>query len=213
MPITTTDQYWELIRAARRQLADDLADVTRPQWRTRSLCGEWDIEQVLAHLTAAARVGQWRWIRSIVGSGFRPAVHNARRLREQLGDTPAGTYARFRESIELRIAPSKDLAAYLGEVLVHGEDIRRPLGIDAPPSTDAVTAVLDFYVSRDFTVPSRRTSRGLGLQATDAPFASGEGPEVTGPARALMMTLAGRPQYLDQLGGPGAVILRERLSR
>lgn len=211
MPDITAGRCWELIRTARQELADDLGGLTEAQWRTRSLCSEWDVEQTLAHLIAAARTGGWRWVRSIVGAGFRPAVHNERRLREQLGESPEETLDRFRAVIGLQIAPTRDLAAYLGEVLVHGEDIRAPLGIDRKPSPEAVAAVLDFFLARNFTVASRSVGRGLTLTATDAPFTGGEGPAVSGPGLALMMTLAGRPQYLDQLAGPGVAALAERV--
>src|SRR5690606_3240607 len=80
-----------MMRDARAALAEDLAGLTQDQWHQQSLCGEWDVEHVVAHLTAGASTGQWAWIRSIVAAGFRPAVHNARRLREHLGATPAQT--------------------------------------------------------------------------------------------------------------------------
>ncbi|WP_330359624.1 hypothetical protein [Actinosynnema sp. ALI-1.44] len=62
--------------------------------------------------------------------------HNADRLAEQLGATPADTLARFRRVITSTTAPFGPRAAWLGEVIVHSEDIRRPLGIQHPmPST------------------------------------------------------------------------------
>lgn len=170
---------WGAMHRARRELAEDLASLSEEDWRWDSLCEGWDIEHVVAHLTAAASVGPVAWVRSIVLSGFRPAVHNERRLREHLGTTPSAALDNFRAVITSTVAPSSHTAAYLGEVLVHSEDIRRPLGL--APSTDvaAATAVAEFYVRQNFTVQSKSAAAGLSLRATDGPFLSGEGPEAS----------------------------------
>lgn len=202
---------WEAIHRARRELAQDLAGFDEAQWRHPTLCGQWDVEHVVAHLTAAASVGQWAWMRSIVLAGFRPAVHNERRLRDHLGTTPKDTLDRFRAVIDSTVAPTKDLPAYLGEVIVHGEDIRHPMGLPSSRDTDAVTEVAEFYVSRNFTVNSKTTAAGLAMRATDGPFRAGAGPEVAGPTLALVMVMAGRRSHLDQLAGDGVPRLAERL--
>ncbi|WP_256842748.1 maleylpyruvate isomerase family mycothiol-dependent enzyme [Ornithinimicrobium cryptoxanthini] len=211
MTSPTTDTLWTMTHGARADLVADLSVLSDDQWRETSLCPQWDVEHVVAHLTAAASVGRVRWIRSIVAAGFRPAVHNDRRLREHLGASPVETLARFEEVVGSTIAPTGDIAAFLGEVLVHGQDIRVPLGIDHEPDLLALTAVAEFFSSRDFAVPSRSTVRGLALRATDGDFESGAGAVVTGPTLALVMTMSGRTAYLDRLDGPGVAILRERL--
>jgi len=70
------DQLWALAHAERAALAEDLSGLSHEQWRHRSLCGKWDVEEVVAHLIAAASLGQWKWLRSMIGARFRPAVHN-----------------------------------------------------------------------------------------------------------------------------------------
>ena len=205
------DELLTWTQQARRGLAEDLGNLTARDWRSPSLCPGWDVEHVVAHLTAAASTTQLAWLRSIVLSGFRPAVHNERRLREHLGKDPAETLARFRAVIDSTLAPSKDLAAYLGEVLVHGEDIRRPLGVPSVVDVDAATQVAEFYASRDFAVNSKSLASGLHLRATDGAFEHGSGPEVVGPTLALVMGMAGRPSYLGQLAGDGVPVLASRL--
>lgn len=207
------NKIWALAHAERAALAQDLASLTAEQWQHATLCGSWDVEQVVAHLTAAASLNQWRWMRSMVGARFRPDVHNLRRLQEHLGASPAETLDRFRAVITSRVAPSSDVPAYLGEIVVHAQDIRRPLGLDRTPSLEALTRVAEFYARRNFAVPSRSNAAGLRLQAGDGPFAAGEGAPVTGPTLALVMAMAGRPAYLQELRGPGVEILRERLGR
>lgn len=204
-------QLWSLMHGERQSLADDLATLRPEQWRHHTLCGEWDVEQVVAHLTAAASVNQWHWLRSMLGARFRPNVHNQRRLVEHLGATPEETLNRFLAVIRSTTAPSGHIPAYLGEVLVHAQDIRLPLGLPRTPSIKALTPVADFFARRDFTVASRTHVLGLHLSADDGPFATGSGPKVTGSTLALVMSMAGRAAYLDQLDGPGVSTLRARL--
>ena len=211
MARTQDDQLWALAHAERAALAEDLAGLGAEQWRHDTLCGEWDVEQVVAHLTAAASLNQWRWLRSMLAAGFRPDVHNQRRLAEHCGSTPAETLDQFRAVITSTTAPSGHTPAYLGEVVVHAQDIRQPLGLARTPSVDALTPVACFFARRDFTVARRTHAADLELRADDGPFASGTGPLVTGSTLALVMSMAGRVSYLAELDGPGVPALRSRL--
>ena len=53
--------------------------------------------------------------------------------------------------------------------------------------------------------------RGLTLVAKDIDRRAGEGPEVYGPAEALVMCVGGRSAALDELDGPGVSTLAARL--
>ncbi|UWX98520.1 maleylpyruvate isomerase family mycothiol-dependent enzyme [Arthrobacter zhaoxinii] len=209
---SSASALWPLVHAERRALADDLGELGTEQWRHETLCGEWNVEDVVAHLIAAASLNRWEWLRSMAGARFRPDVHNQRRLDESRGVDPAATLSRFRAVIASTTAPSSHIPAYLGEVVVHSQDIRRPLGIHRQPSIEALTAVAGFFAGRDFAVASRTHIAGLHLRADDGPFAAGSGPLVTGSTLALVMSMAGRPAYLADLNGPGVPTLRERLS-
>jgi len=195
---------WPLIHAERAALADDLATLGDQQWKHTTLATEWTVEEVVAHLAAAATTGRWAWLKSIVGAGFNPAVHNNRRLAEHLGSTPAETLANFREVIGSTTAPTNNLAAWLGEVVIHGEDIREPLGLRRSYPPEVLVVLLEFYESSNFTVPSKARARGLTLVATDLDHWVGVGPEVKGTALDLVMAMAGRPVPIERLSGPGA---------
>ncbi|WP_104160983.1 maleylpyruvate isomerase family mycothiol-dependent enzyme [Arthrobacter sp. ZGTC212] len=210
---STGGELWALIHAERAKLAEDLENLSEEQWQHGTLCTGWTVEQVLAHLTAAAGTNQRQWMRSMIGARFRPDVHNQRRLAEHLGSTPAQTLQGFRAVINSTTAPSAHTAAYLGEVLVHAQDIRHPLGLTRTPGPEALDPVAGFFASRDFAVPSKTYAEGLQLRATDSAFNAGYGFLVTGPVLALVMSLAGRAAYLDQLTGPGASTLRARVER
>jgi hypothetical protein len=90
------DHLWALAYAERAALAEDLSGLTADQWGHDTLCGQWDVEEVVAHLTAAASLNRWRWMRSMLGARVRVDVHNQRRMIEHRGATPAETLDRFR---------------------------------------------------------------------------------------------------------------------
>ncbi|MFF3567899.1 maleylpyruvate isomerase family mycothiol-dependent enzyme [Nocardia jiangxiensis] len=205
------DELWAMTHAERAALAEDLADVNDVQWARQSLCGRWTVEEVLAHLTAGASTGRSRWLISVIRARFDFDEHNARLVAAHRGATPAETLDRFRAIVTSTTGPSGHTAAWLGEVVVHAQDIRRPLGLPREPSIESVTEVARFYASRDFTVPSHSSIEGLRLEATDGPFATGTGPLVSGKTIALTMAMAGRATCCDDLTGPGVPTLRSRV--
>ena len=194
----------------RAALARDLRSLTPAQWASPSLCGAWTVEEVVAHLTAAASLGRARWLRSVLGAGFDFDKHNTRRLAEHRGTTPAETLARFEAIVPSTTSTFGPKEAWLGEVVIHGADIRRPLGIEHQPDIAAATRLAGFLERTSFTVPSKKIAAGLRLEATDGSFAVGEGPVVRGPTLALIMAMAGRSAYLDDLQGPGVDVLAQR---
>ena len=203
---------WALVQAERTALAEDLSGLDADQWRLPTLCGQWDVEEVVAHLIAAASLNQWQWLRSMVGARFRADVHNQRRMVEHRGSSPAETLHRFQSVIGSTTAPSGHTPAYLGEVVVHAQDIRQPLGLPRTPDVNALTPVAEFFARRNFTVASRTAVAGLQVRANDGSFSTGTGPLVTGSTLALVMSMAGRAPYVDQLEGPGVPTLRDRVS-
>lgn len=203
--VGTVTDIWPLIHAERAALADDLATLTDEQWKRTTLATEWTVEEVVAHLSAAATTGRWAWLKSIIGAGLNPAVHNNRSLAEHLGATPAGTLENFRQVIGSTTVPTNNLAAWLGEVVVHGEDIREPLGLQRAYPREVLVVLLEFFESSNFTVPSKARARGLTLVATDLGRWVGSGPEVQGTARDLIMAMAGRAVPLERFSGPGAL--------
>lgn len=208
--VLSREALWAATRDERASLADDLTELDEAQWAHRSLCGRWTVEEVVAHLTAAASTGRMRWLVSVLGARFDFDLHNDRRLAEQRGATPRETLGRFRRVIGSTTSTFGPTAAWLGEVVVHAQDIRRPLGISRTPSIGAVTAVARCYAERDFTVAGHSAVEGLRLEATDGPFATGAGPLVSGTTLALTMAMAGRSTYCDDLTGPGVSGLRDR---
>ncbi|WP_018298124.1 maleylpyruvate isomerase family mycothiol-dependent enzyme [Corynebacterium lubricantis] len=207
----STAQYWSLIHTERSRIADVAEDLTADQLRTQSLCQAWTGEYVVAHLSAAANTGRFAWLASMARSRFHADRHNARQLARYLGDTPEETVHTFRRLVPSTVAPTKDYGAWLGEVIVHGQDIAVPLGVDLAPSRAAVSEVATYFTTKDFAVNSYSLVQDLKIEALDDDFHVGTGPAVRGNLLPLVMTMAGRPQYLDQLKGDGVAELERRL--
>ena len=123
---------------------------------------------------------------------------------------PAATLAAFRGVETATSAPPGPKLSWLGEALVHAEDIRRPLGIAHDYPVDAVTKVTAFYAGSNVLIGGKRRVTGVTLRATDTDWSHGDGPLVSGPARALMLATTGRRSALDELTGPGVETLRSR---
>ena len=100
--------------------------------------------------------------------------------------------------------------AMLGEIVVHGEDIRRPLGLEHRPPEAALIAVADSWKNSNLLIGSKRRIAGLRLQATDAAWSHGDGPEVSGPLVSLVLAMTGRKGAHPDLTGEGLATLAER---
>jgi uncharacterized protein (TIGR03083 family) len=202
--------YWPLVHTERAALAADLADLTEQQWATTSLCTEFTVREVLAHLSSAARLNPVRWMLGVLRCRFDFDKQVAMRLAEQLGASGAETHAKFRGVVASTTKPPIPVEAVLGETIVHGEDIRRPLGLRRDYSIGTLTAVAEYYRGTDLVVLAQGRIEGLRLVATDGPFATGDGPLVSGGTLALIMAMTGRTAFTDDLDGDGVATLRQR---
>jgi len=173
--VTTNVEPWDAIHRERRALAMDLAPLSDQQWRTPSLCGDWTVQQTLGHMTAAASTNPLKWTARFAGTGFRVDTLIAKDVATQTAGGPAQTLAQFQSIESSNGHPPGPVDSWLGETLVHAEDIRRPLGIAHVYSVDAATRLADFYTRSNLLIGSKKRVAGLTLQATDADWSSGNG--------------------------------------
>jgi uncharacterized protein (TIGR03083 family) len=201
---------WPTVFSERRALAHDLASLSEAQWSTPSLCSEWTVRDVLAHMTGTAKITPGSFFPKFVGSGFSFGRLQAKSIAEERGVSGADTLTHFEGVINSEKRPPGGKNVMLGETIVHAEDIRRSLGLRHDYPTDALVEVADFYKRSNFVMGSKRRIDGVALRATDAKWSNGTGPEVSGPMVALLMALTGRKAALDELSGEGVATLRER---
>lgn len=203
-------EIWAIIHRERAALADDLAALTPEQWNAPSQCEGWSVRDVVAHMTASAKITPPAFLAKIVGNGFSLSRMQNKDIERERGSSNTDALARFRAQINSTKHPPGPTDAWLGEALIHGEDIRRPLGIAHEYETDAAVRVAEFYKGSNLVVGAKRRIAGLRLQATDADWSSGDGPTVSGPVMALVMAMTGRRASLTDLSGDGVAALKER---
>ncbi|MDA3646069.1 maleylpyruvate isomerase family mycothiol-dependent enzyme [Saccharopolyspora indica] len=205
-----TAGLWELVHDEREALAADLSGLSEEQWSTPSLCEGLTVREVLAHITAGASLNPVQWLAGVIRCRFDFDRQVAMRLAEHLGADGAETLDRFRRTVTSRTKPPLPVIAMLGEVVVHGEDIRRPLGIHRDHPISTITQVAEYYRGSDLVVRAKGRIGGLRLAATDGPFETGTGQLASGTTLALTMAMVGRAAYCEDLEGDGVAALRSR---
>lgn len=207
------DAVRRAVAGERRRIADLVETLSPAQLDTPSLCGAWTVRQVAGHLLAAVDAPSGLTFVSILRGGFR--IHRANAiLATELARRPVAELAEgLRRNAENPFRPP--LVGYPGQLTdlqVHGQDMRRPLGLPHSLALDHLRTSLDFLTGgRAVGFTSRRRLAGLRFETTDLDWAYGEGALVSGPAEALMMAMTGRAPVLGEIDGPGVRILAARL--
>ncbi len=200
------------VSAERHRLADSVADLTAEQWATPSLCAAWTVRDVVAHLTVTTRVTVPRLLRGAVqarGSFDRLAIDLA--AERAVAHTPAELVAQLRESAAAtRRMPGSSPMDPLMDLVVHAQDVARPLGRRHVSPPDVVAACLAYVATNRFMGGPQRLA-GVQLLSTDTGWTHGDGAELRGPDIDLLLATAGRRAGLDGLEGPGAEVLAARL--
>jgi uncharacterized protein (TIGR03083 family) len=150
-------------------------------------------------------------VTGLAASGFRFNALMERDARDRAKLTPGQVADRLRQRTTTTNHPPAPVVAMLGEVVVHGEDIRRPAGLPGAVADDAVNACLQMYTQSNFPVGGKKRIAGLRLVATDTGWSYGTGPEVSGPAMSLLLAMTGRPAGLSELSGDGIADFSQRV--
>lgn len=201
---------WPAVHAERKALASDLRTLDAGDWARPSLCGGWTVRDVLAHMTSGAKLTPPAFFGQLIGSGFSFGKVQEKGVAAQRGATPADTLANFESVLTSVKHPPGPTATWLGETIVHSEDIRRAVGIQHAYPAGAVVTAADFYKGSNLLIGSKNRITGLTLRATDADWSHGTGPEVLGPILSLVLAMTGRKAADDDLAGDGVATLRAR---
>jgi hypothetical protein len=77
-----------LIHTERAALAADLGSLEDARWATPSLCGEWTVRDVLAHMTATAKISAPGFFGKMISSGFNFKKVQAKDIVSERGGAP-----------------------------------------------------------------------------------------------------------------------------
>ncbi|MGW8376786.1 maleylpyruvate isomerase family mycothiol-dependent enzyme [Streptomyces sp. ODS28] len=202
----------EMAGDERRELAAFLGELAPGEWEAPTLCAEWSVREVVAHVVSYDELSARDLVRRLAQARFSTDRSNALGVAAYAGREPDELLALLRAHPEPRGLP----AAFGGMIalvdgFVHHQDIRRALGRPRDVPGARLQRVLTLAL-RAPVLPARRNAKGLRLTATDVDWQRGAGPEVRGPGEALLMALAGRSATLDELSGSGASTLAGRVT-
>lgn len=213
MPSTKWSAVWPAVHEERRVLLGDLTAARPEQWATPSLCPGWDVHDVVAHLVSSAKTTRWGFVRGMVAARFDFDRDNAAGVARERAATPAGTLAEFRRVVDETKTPPAAPATRLVEAIVHGEDIRRPLGMDRKYPIEHVATALQYQLRTTVAIGGgKQRAAGSRLVATDSGIDVGSGAEVRGSTLSLLLAVSGRPIDQDEFSGEGAAAFVRNLT-
>ena len=206
------NDVWPMVHVERRALIDDLAKLDDTQWTWPSLCDGWTVHDVVAHIVDSALTTRLGFVLDMARARFDFDRQNADGVERALGTTPRQTLERLRRAASRTSTPPAPIDTRIVEAVVHGEDIRRAVGLTRSYPREAVVRSLrqQARTSESFGGAKELVGR-IRLEATDLDLSIGDGPEVSGPALALLLVISGRRTALAELHGPGVALLDPRV--
>ncbi len=205
-----SNETWKYIHAERADMADTWALLSPAQWDAPSWCDGWSVRETAGHVLAAAEQTPVNFYTELISAGLRFNVFTDRAAKRFGAIAPDELVRRLRARTSTTNHPPAPVMAMLGEIIVHGEDIRRPLGFVHTSPETAVVAVADSWKNSNLLIGAKRRIGGLRLRATDVSWAHGTGPEVAGPLLSLVLAMVGRKGSHADLTGDGVLTLAER---
>lgn len=195
---------WPVVHAERAALVTDLEGLAPEEWETPSLCADWTVHDVVGHLVDNACTTLWGTVRALVSANFDFDRMNAQGVVRGRGDSPEETLAKLRAVVGNRRTPPLPLESRLVEEIVHGEDVRRPLGIARRYPRDAVALALAHQLATSDAMGGvRRRAAHVRFEATDTDLVVGTGRLVRGPVLELLLLVTGRGAHTRDLVGGG----------
>ena len=197
-----------MIADEQSEFAEMLRGFSDEQWEAPTLCTGWSVHELVIHIAIHTHGTDISRTLTAARRGFTiDRVHEPERARkkDELID--------WLESPAVNTG-STNLKTQLSELIIHQQDVRRPLRIPRVIPEERLAAVLDFAVTNRGSlavVQTLKKTKGLRLVATDIGWSAGTGAEVRGPGEAIFMALSGRGPALEDLTGEGTTKLRMRL--
>jgi uncharacterized protein (TIGR03083 family) len=203
-----SNDVWPIVHAERQALIEDLENLDDALWMRPSWCDSWTVHDVTAHLVDVASTTRLSLVVDMARARFDFDRQNANGVVRARGATPRQTLDRLRHVASRTSTPPAPLDTRIVEEVVHGEDIRRAVGLTRSYPQEAVVRSLRQQARMPASFGGAKELVGhVRLTATDLDLSIGDGPEVSGPALALLLAVTGRRAALAELDGPGVAIV------
>jgi uncharacterized protein (TIGR03083 family) len=196
----------EMVAAERADLVEFLRTLSDDDWLVPSLCEGWRVRDVVAHVLIDTIP-----ITTYLGVSVRKRSPDRinQHFVDQSKNLPTPELVRRLEStIDHGLVSRTMPSVILADLVVHHQDIRRPLGRHR---TIEQARLLHVLRHPDPFANPRRITQGLKFAASDVDWTNGSGPEVWGTGEALALVIVGRSAVLDELEGDGVPLLAQRI--
>lgn len=207
---------WNNVAVARRDFADTISSLT-PETIDggATLCRGWSPHLVAAHLVTFVDVPLPKFMFNVLkhrGNFDKAADAMARKIAER---PTADLLATLRNKADKGSAmPTFPEELTLADVVVHHQDVRRGLQLDAPARAEHVQMSLEFITTHKqakLLLETKGLLDGLRLDATDLDWSWGDGETISGPGESILMAIT-RRDTTDELTGEGVETLASRIA-
>ena len=199
-----------MANAERSALLTELEQLTEDQWSTVTVCDPWTVRDLVAHMTALGNQTAPNFFKGLIASGFSFDKFVAKDLVRFNQGSNADVLAGFAKTVENPKSPPGPKYVALGEIMCHGEDIRRAVGSSGVHPEEHIVALAEAYRKTGTPLGGKKRTAGLAFRATDVEWSFGDGPEVAGPGMALILAMTGRAGALAECTGDGVETMRAR---
>jgi uncharacterized protein (TIGR03083 family) len=198
-------------REEREEFAELLEGLTPQQWESPTLCEQWRVRDVVAHVIGYDPLSRMQLMRRMAKGVVTRGGANAVGVADYADKSPEELTALVRQyAVPRGLTSGFGGRIALTDGMIHQQDIRRPLGLPRTIPAESLRTALDFTKFAPRILGAVR-ARGVRLVASDVDWSYGRGPEVRGPGEALLMAMAGRRVALDDLDGPGKAKLAQHI--
>src|SRR6476659_8896023 len=188
---THTHDYEALLWAESADIGTLLDEIDDADFDHASLCDGWRVRDVMSHMVLGHSTPMFQMVGMLAKYRFNvPKASRHGSVEWGSAHTPDEIREAWRGVVDghlmkgiAKVIPNKE--GFIDHV-IHQQDIRRPLEMPR-------------------TIPEERLVAGVD-------GTSGDGPEVTGPAEALLLLASGRPAPIDEVTGAGVATLKERIA-
>lgn len=207
MPIDPDDA----LLAERAAVHDLLVALDDHEWDADSCCDGWRVRDVAAHVHQGANMTVVDMVKGMVRHRGNVDAF-IRSFAIQAGNRPIRERMAVSSDVatSTRTIPGATTVGAALEAFVHRHDIALALGRPVETDPERLRWLADGVVAMERPLGSGERVKGLRLIATDIDWHYGTGPEVRGPAAAIILAACGRDTLASELEGAGAGELLSR---
>jgi uncharacterized protein (TIGR03083 family) len=148
---------YEMVVAERRRITDLISGLTEAQWHGPTLCAQWSVHDVAAHLVSLLRLGQLKLYAGVALTAGDLDRVNLALTRWYARRTRADLLAELRRRASSRTTvPRAGFDPVLTDLLLHDLDVRLPLRLPRDPPVEPWAVAFHHLTTRARPAPWTR---------------------------------------------------------